>query len=166
MMMSIVLAILITLVASTLFGHVVHWSLHQSWMGRFNTAHMTHHLKLYPPGDYSSDEYRSAGKDASTRFFAVAALPLILAPLILLLVGFISWPVALVILFVEGAIGFLHNYMHDAFHINNHWLNKIPVINRSFDRWNKIHYIHHIDMSKNYGIFTFFWDRLFGTYQL
>lgn len=161
-MMSILITILITIIASTLFGHIVHWSLHQRWMGRFNSAHMTHHIKLYPPEDYTSDVYRSAGKNSTTRFFAVAAIPLILIPVVLAITGIVSMSIAGIILVVEAVMGFLHNYIHDAFHVNNHWLNKVP----GFSRWNKIHYIHHVDMTKNYGIFTFFWDRLFGTYQV
>lgn len=62
-MIAIALTILIAFLATTLFGHVVHWALHQKWTGSVNQSHMTHHLKLYPPSDYLSDSYRHAGKD-------------------------------------------------------------------------------------------------------
>jgi hypothetical protein len=163
-MIAFFLTILISFFVTSLFGHVVHWALHQSWTGRVNMSHMTHHLKLYPPEDYLSEIYRNAGKDSTPKFFAIAALPLILAPIVLWLCGILPGVLAVTVLVVEGVMGFLHDYLHDAFHIKNHLLTRIPGVKVIFDRWVKIHYLHHVDMGKNYGIFTFHWDRLFGTF--
>lgn len=163
-MVAVLLTILITYIIVSLFGYVVHWALHQTWAGQVNNAHMTHHLKLYPPEDYTSDTYRHAGKDSTPKFFAIAAIPLILCPIILGLLGILSWTLAITTLVVEGIMGFLHNYIHDAFHINNHWMTRTPLLKDIFHKWNELHYLHHVDMSTNYGIFVFHWDRVFGSF--
>jgi len=164
-MLLLLLTLLISFVGSTLFGYSVHWALHQSWAGRFNSSHMTHHLKLYPPSDFTSDVYRHAGKDSTIKTFTVAAIPLVALPIILGVLGILSWPLVLVALVVEGLMGFLHDYLHDSMHIENHFLTRIPVVKGIFQRWVHLHYLHHVDMSKNYGIFVFHWDRLFRTFQ-
>lgn len=165
-MLAVFLTILISFLVTTLFGYAIHWSLHQTWAGQFNVAHMTHHLKLYPPEDFTSDVYRHAGKDSTPKFFAVAAIPLILTPILLWAFGVLALHLAVIVLVVEGTMGFLHDYIHDAFHINNHWMSRVPVLKDIFKKWVDIHYVHHVDMTKNYGIFTFLWDRLIGTYRI
>jgi len=163
-MISILIAVIITFVLTTLFGYVVHWSLHQSWAGNYNKAHMTHHLKLYPPSDFTSDKYRSAGKDSTVKTFAIAAIPIILFPVGLCVLGFISWPIMITVWVVQGSVGFIHDWLHDCFHIRNHWLSRIPVIRDIFFKWINLHYLHHVNMETNYGIFSFYWDKLFGTF--
>jgi len=163
------LYVLITIIASffvsSLFGYLVHRMLHQTWAGILHQKHMTHHITLYPPSDYLSEEYRYAGKDNTTITFAIAAIPVVAAPIILGLIGWISLPLVLISLTIMGLMGFLHSYLHDAFHIKNHWLNKVPIINNMFLRWNILHYYHHIDMSSNFGIFVFHWDYVFFTFK-
>lgn len=163
-MMAIFLTLLVSFFATTLFGHVVHWSLHQTWTGLVHQAHMTHHLKLYPPSDYTSKVYRNAGKDSTPKFFAVAAIPMILTPIVLWFCGVLPLSLMIAALSMEGVLGFLHNYLHDAFHIEKHWLYGAPFLGVIFGKWVATHYLHHVDMSKNYGIFTFHWDRFFGTF--
>jgi sterol desaturase/sphingolipid hydroxylase (fatty acid hydroxylase superfamily) len=55
----------------------------------------------------------------------------------------------------------LHNNMHDSFHIRKTFWHKFPF----FQKLIKSHYQHHINMGTNYGIFSFFWDKLFKTYK-
>lgn len=164
-MLSILLTILVTYVVVSLFGFIVHWSLHQPWAGYFGKAHMTHHLKLYPPQDFTSKKYRNAGKDDTLFAFALASIPMIAFPVLLAIFGVISWPIAVTAVVVELLLGFLHDWMHATFHIENHWLSRLPVVRVIFPVWIKLHYVHHVDMSKNYGIFAFHWDRVFGTYK-
>jgi sterol desaturase/sphingolipid hydroxylase (fatty acid hydroxylase superfamily) len=163
-MLSIFLTLLISYIFISFFGYLAHWALHQKWMGFFNIAHMTHHLKMYPPEDYTSDVYRHAGKDSTPRYFIGLVSPLIIGPIILGILGVLPFSVVAVILGMEAALGFLHNYIHDTFHINNHWMNRIPVLRDIFHKWNRLHYLHHVDMRKNYGIFLFHWDRILGTF--
>ena len=162
--MTILLTILISYIISSFFGYVIHWSLHQSWAGFFNKAHMTHHQVLYPPSDFTSEKYRHAGKDSAPKFFALATLPIILLLLILLLVGILPLPLLITCWTVIGVMGFSHDYIHDAFHLRNHWMSRIPVLRDIFAKWTQLHYLHHVDMSKNFGIFIFHWDHVFRSF--
>jgi sterol desaturase/sphingolipid hydroxylase (fatty acid hydroxylase superfamily) len=158
--MSYLFAAVLTYLVVSLFGYVVHRSLHQSWTGKLNKAHMTHHLKLYPPSDFYSDKYRDPGGDNTAHIFALAALPIVAAPFILWLCGVLSLCLTLFIVVEMLFIGWLHDYLHDAFHITNHPLTKFKL----FSRWIDLHYLHHIKMQTNFGIFSFHWDRLFRTF--
>ena len=164
-MLGILFTIIIVFFFTNLFGYVVHWSLHQPWAGFVNTAHMAHHLKMYPSTDFFSDVYRRAGKDSSVQFFAVAAIPMIVIPILLGIFGILSFHLVLISLIIELLLGFLHNYLHDAFHIRKHLLTNLPIIKNLFNRWMKLHYIHHIRMNTNFGIFTYHWDRIFKTFS-
>jgi sterol desaturase/sphingolipid hydroxylase (fatty acid hydroxylase superfamily) len=164
-MVGFVLTILGSYIATTLFGYIVHWSLHQKWAGSFNQSHMTHHLKLYPASDYLSDKYRDAGKDSTPKFFFFAALPTLILPVILLhFLGVLTWGLTILAMCVMFGVGLMKNYLHDAFHIRNHVLTKVPVIKTWFNNLVRLHYYHHVDMSKNFGISTFLWDRVFKSF--
>lgn len=156
------LIIIITFFCLTLIGHLVHYSLHQKWMGQFHKSHMVHHLELYPSYDYFSDKYRSAGKHSTFVFFLPLALIFLGIPLTLYFLGIIPLWFS-VLLFLEILIvSYAHDYIHDAFHIRGHFLNK----NQYFRELSFLHYVHHVDMSKNFGIYLFLWDRLFKSYQI
>lgn len=163
-MLAILITAIITFFISSLFGYVVHKSLHQEWTGRFNKSHMTHHLKLYPPEDYLSDTYRDAGSDNTVKTFAIAAIPLVLIPIALWLVHILTLTTFITCLVVMAVMSFLHSYLHDAFHIRNHWLNSIPIFDIYFQYWADLHYLHHINMQTNFGIFLFHWDKILGTF--
>lgn len=163
-MVAIILTALVAFFISSLFGYVVHRILHQEWAGRLNQKHMTHHLTLYPATDYLSDTYREAGQDNTVKIFALAAIPVVAAPIVLGLMGVISLPLVITALVVQGIMGFLHSYLHDSFHIRNHFLTRIPGVRVIFAYWNRLHYLHHVDMQTNYGIFLFHWDHVFRTF--
>jgi sterol desaturase/sphingolipid hydroxylase (fatty acid hydroxylase superfamily) len=124
---------------------------------------MTHHEKLYPPTDMLSDEYRSAGKDSTVWIFAGLSLPVLAIPVVAYLFGIIGLVTALGVLGEMVLLGWLHDHVHDSFHVKGHWLRKVPLLNKLHARFEKLHYIHHVDMSKNFGIFFSLWDKLFKT---
>lgn len=163
-MVPIILTALISFFISSLFGYVVHRALHSEWTGRLNKKHMTHHLLLYPPTDYLSDKYRDAGGDNTVYIFGAAAIPLVATPIVLGVMGIIPLSLVITALVVMGLMGFLHSYLHDAFHIRNHWILRVPVLGVIFSKWVKLHYLHHVDMQKNFGIFLFHWDHVFRTF--
>lgn len=163
-MLGLLFTAILTFLIASLFGYVVHRGLHQYWAGRFNKAHMTHHLSLYPPNQFLSDEYRSAGKDDSFRTFLLMAIPLIVLPCLLLLLKFITLGMMITAMVMMGIIGFLHSYLHDAFHIRNHFLERLPLLGKAFENWRRLHYLHHINLQTNFGIFCFWWDRLLKTF--
>lgn len=164
-MIAILITILVTFLVSSMFAYWIHRLLHQSWAGYLYKKHLTHHLILYPPTNYVSDKYRSAGKDNSVFIFAVIALPFAIIPIVLWLTGYLPLVLMITVLVIEGIVGFLNNYMHDSFHIKNHWMYHIPLFGFLFRYLVYLHYIHHCDMSKNYSIFWFLPDKLFGTFN-
>lgn len=155
------LIILITFIITSFFGYISHWALHQPWTGDFSRSHLTHHLKLYPHTNFLSNSYRNAKSDNSIRFFAIMAIPLYIIPILFYLFKILSIDYIIIIYVVELITGLLHNYLHEFFHIRNHWLTKYNWFNKLV----KLHYTHHLYMNKNYGIFIFSWDRLFKTFS-
>lgn len=162
--MALILVLIFTYIFVTFFGFVVHRALHQKWAGRFNISHMNHHLKLYPTSDFTSDIYRKPGKNNTARMFAIASIPVALIPVVLYFIGVFALPLMIVCIVEMLILGFLHDFFHDSFHINNHWFGKLPVLGTWFKKLVKLHFIHHVDMQKNLGIFVFHWDRIFSTY--
>lgn len=154
--MGMLLALILGFFFVEVVGYCFHRLLHTKWTGTLNRAHMTHHLLRYPPEDCLSETYRSAGADNTTYRFVVAGilvglLFLWLAPL---------W-LAIPIMFDMAAFGALNSYAHDSTHIRGHWLERFAF----FRRWREIHYVHHVDMNKNFGIMTFTTDKVVGSYR-
>jgi sterol desaturase/sphingolipid hydroxylase (fatty acid hydroxylase superfamily) len=164
-MLALLLTILVSFLVSALFGYSAHWLLHQKIAGPFNKAHIEHHEILYPHDDYQSDVYRATSKNSAPIFFAIMGIPLILTPIALYYFRLLPWYLALISLVAMVIFGFLSNYLHDSFHIRNHWLNYIPIIKTPFKKWVLLHWIHHFDQRSNFGIFCFWFDRIFGTFR-
>lgn len=163
-MLSLLLISVCVFIFITLFGYFGHKALHQPWAKGFNKSHMVHHLVLYPPENLTSDKYLSAGRNSTTWIFLILSSPLLLIPIALWLFGIVSLSTAACINLEMLFFGWLHDYIHDSFHVNNHFFTKIPLFNKIFDAWKKLHFVHHSDMQKNLGIFVFFWDKRFKTY--
>lgn len=141
----------------TLFGHLAHWSMHKPWIKKLYSAHMVHHFKLYPARDFESDDYRSAGKDSGTIFFTVLAIPLLAIPIAAWLLTSLSLFWAISCILGGGFFGLLNDWIHESFHVRGHILRRIPGWRRMRDR----HFHHHVDVTVNYGIWFFAWDRMF-----
>ncbi len=156
-----ILTIAASAAATTFLGYWTHRLFHKSISGPFYNAHMSHHTVQYPPGDFTSDEYRSAGKNNTLWYFALAFSPLmIMIVLSHFLFGVSIWTCGCILASMI-ATGYLHDYMHDGFHLNKSFWQYMP----GFHRLQELHRIHHDDMTKNYGIFSFALDKLFSTYQ-
>jgi len=162
-MLVLLFIILFTFIGTTFFGYWAHKSLHMKVFKFFAKSHSVHHDVLYPITDYKSDKYRSAGKDSTVIFFAIASLPVLAIPCLLALFGVVSLFQMIVMLAVMLFTGWLHDYVHDTFHLNKHWIHNLPLINNYYQKLEKLHYLHHIDETKNFGILVFWWDKLFHT---
>ncbi len=154
-MLKVLFVIFAGLFIGDIIGYGLHRLLHWKRSGFMFQKHMTHHLKLYPTYNYMSAIYRSPGKDNSmyifTAFIALACLSmLIFCPL---------W-IALIFSAEFIFLGWLNDYFHDAFHITGHKLEKYNY----FLNLRRLHYEHHLDMNKNYGIVSFIADRIFKSY--
>lgn len=156
-----VVILFITLIAMTFLGYAFHLMFHKPWSRRFYQAHMNHHLKQYPPSNFISDNYRDAGNDNTVWLFTIVFSPFVLTVLILTLTHVLSIFLGVSVLIEMILIGLLNNSMHDSFHLKKTFWHRFWF----FDSLIKLHYYHHIDMSTNYGIFSFIWDKIFGTYK-
>jgi sterol desaturase/sphingolipid hydroxylase (fatty acid hydroxylase superfamily) len=120
---------------------------------------MNHHLVQYPPSVFLSSKYKSAGKDSTVILFIVAFAPVLIGIVICTMFGILSLTSGICSLLCLTIWGLAHDYFHDQFHITSPWKRF-----SFFLKWRDIHYVHHLDMSKNYGIISFQWDKLFKTY--
>lgn len=154
------LIIAAAVVLGSLVGYWIHRLLHEPWSGLFHRGHMEHHLELYPPERLTSETYEvKKWYHSGPVLFTPGALLLLGAGgaltwlLGLSLWGYIAFGVGLV------GFGFLNDYVHDAFHLRAHWLHRFRV----FRRLRRSHFLHHFDMTKNYGIVALQWDSVFKT---
>jgi sterol desaturase/sphingolipid hydroxylase (fatty acid hydroxylase superfamily) len=160
-MLTFLLGSVASCVGISAFGYAAHRVLHEGWTWFLHDGHMVHHIQLYPPHDFFSETYRSAGKDNTAKTFFIAGLPLLGAPLLASLFGVVSLTTGFILIAEMLAVGYLHDYLHDSFHIKDHWLNRYAP----FRKLVRLHQVHHEHMQKNFGIFTFVWDKLFGSFQ-
>jgi sterol desaturase/sphingolipid hydroxylase (fatty acid hydroxylase superfamily) len=164
-MLSWLLAIPLAWFLTLLFGYLVHKNLHNPLLGPFYRAHQYHHEVNYPADHFYSTTYLSSGKFSTVYLFLAAGIPLLFLPVLGWLLGFFSFTLMVVLLAEIGSIGLANNYLHDWFHIKNHIAHSIPYFGLLFSKWTQLHIIHHKDQSKNFGIFSFMFDKLFKTYQ-
>jgi len=162
-MLALLVIFLLTSIGTTFFGYWAHKSLHLKLMSFFSKSHKVHHDKLYPLDDFKSDVYRSAGKDSTVIFFAFASIPVVAIPFILSFFGVLTLFQAFFSFGVMLGIGWLHDYIHAVFHLNSHWLQRVSFVSKYLEKLEKLHYLHHVDENKNFGILVFWWDQLFRT---
>lgn len=141
-------------------GYVVHWVIHQPWAGKAFRAHRAHHIDLYPPKDLVSDVYRSAGHQSTVYTFLLAFAPIVLFPVVAALLGWVSVTTMLCVIGSIGVVGLLNDVIHDSYHVRDHWLARwIP----GYAHRRALHFAHHANMKKNFGIYSFTCDRIFRT---
>jgi len=161
----IILVITLTFIFSffltTLLGYIAHYVMHQEWSGRLYQAHKTHHFILYPTSDFFSDKYRGAGIDDSGKFFILLFSPIILLILGLGWFGVIPLWAAILVVVEMGITGYAHDYLHEKTHLTKTWWKQFGW----FQEWTKLHYTHHVNTGSNLGIFSFWVDRVMGTFK-
>lgn len=143
-----------------LLAHLFHYSFHQSWSGRFYRAHSKHHT-LYTPADFVSDIYRSPQGDSTIILFAILFAPCIGGVIAITVFGLIPLWTGIGMLIEMAIIGFANDRMHDSFHLTKSVWHRWP----GYRKLRTLHEIHHQNTSTNYGIITFLWDRVFGTFR-
>jgi len=161
--MLLLLTILASFVIASFFGHVVHWAIHQKWAGPAYKGHMEHHLDLYPVGKLTSDKYRTAKWYHSGPLLFTPPLLVILAVFggLLWVLGAPHWMVGVLGICII-AFALFNDYVHDSFHVRKHAWGHF----KWYKRLRRLHFLHHHDMTVNYGIISFVWDRVFGSAAL
>lgn len=151
-------------------GYFIHRALHVGALGCFSRMHMGHHDDLYPAGSpMRTDTYvypkrtvllRIAGQEWVIPI-AVVSLPFLV---ILYFIGISLLYIAFgsVASIVWAWLGL--SYMHKSYHLKDFWMAKERTLGKWYKGVRRLHDIHHHDMSHNYGI-TFFWfDKLAETF--
>lgn len=149
------LAFVVCFIGCEFAGYAFHKFLHTRLAGPLKKSHMAHHLDLYPPGRTLSEKYLSAGRNSTLIPFLIAGFTLAglafwLTPL------WFSLPLAVDLIIV----GFLNDQLHTHQHIKGSFLEKYEW----FKQLRRNHDQHHFEMNTNFGIFTFWADRLAKTY--
>jgi len=157
-----IITLIVTYLSTTILGYIIHRIIHNKFAGVLYESHNVHHTKLYPPGKLISDKYLSAGKNSSVWVFTVTFFPFLLIPVWLFVTDILTLNSMLLSISLILIIGFMNAYVHDSFHIKNHWLAK--VIPR-YHKLQELHFVHHVNMKKNFGIYEFWCDKLFRTYR-
>jgi sterol desaturase/sphingolipid hydroxylase (fatty acid hydroxylase superfamily) len=121
---------------------------------------MDHHLTQYPPGKLTSDRYRFP-KWYNNGLLLFTPPLLVLMGSAALIVWSLHWPwwMLAVLGTCVATLGFLNDWVHDSFHVRRHPLMHL----RTYQKLRRLHFIHHSNMDKNFGIVSFVWDRVFGT---
>jgi sterol desaturase/sphingolipid hydroxylase (fatty acid hydroxylase superfamily) len=138
-------------------GYLIHCALHNPHMGPIFKSHADHHERQYPPNDFLSRKYRRA--DITNRPILYYLIPgaLICGLAFYLLPFYLGLAFGLEILLVAS----INDWLHTQLHIKGHWLEKYGW----FWRLRGFHWQHHVNAKKNIGIFSWFSDKLLGTYQ-
>jgi sterol desaturase/sphingolipid hydroxylase (fatty acid hydroxylase superfamily) len=176
---TLLLVITDTFLYGSLLAWVTHWVMHQRWSGFAYRIHLHHH-KLYPPSSLLADTYRDVGKsrrieqslgllgvihqfaDTNSAILFVPAITLGfgLYALVLWALGVKLWLIGIAAAEVL-TLGVAHEWLHTHFHLTKSWLRQFET----FNRWQRLHFLHHRDTRANLGILWFAWDKLFGTYH-
>lgn len=154
------LNVLIAIVASFFFaeavGFFIHKLAHWPGSGKLFRNHLHHHAVIYPPENYTTKKYVA---NVRTSFLPVFVPLFIVCNAVAW--TFFSWPIALIFFLMSSGVSLVSNYMHDSFHVENHWLDRF--------RWHRLlrelHHVHHKHTRKNLGIYMFLYDRLFRSFK-
>lgn len=170
------LAVFVGVVYSEFVGYFVHKLLHSEKIPALSRDHMIHHLKQYGPKmSMRSEEYYISSNErfniGNVGLEWLVPLGIVVAASvgIMTLAGVPWWFQALML---GSAIGWgviVFNYFHAGLHLTNFWMLKNKHLARWFKNARRLHDIHHTRISDegrmhvNFGIFFFFFDRVFGT---
>jgi sterol desaturase/sphingolipid hydroxylase (fatty acid hydroxylase superfamily) len=153
-----------TLIVGTLAGYLVHAVSHRRWGGLLYRTHLTHHARHYPPNRLMSEVHlhtQEQGLDWGSLAFGFPALAVICVGVVVGERAGVPVPLLLVAASLLSMLGWLHGYLHDAFHIIGHPFERFAW----FRRLREQHLEHHRREGENLGVIWSGWDRVFGTYR-
>lgn len=139
-------------------GYLVHKALHHPLLGKIHETHDIHHKRMYPPEDYlAPGKYREVPNEAQPfKYYAAAAIPLVTAVFLLA-----PLTMALALTAELLVVAWANDWLHQKFHIEGFWMERYSW----FHELRALHWHHHVDDSKNLGIFSWFADSIFRTYE-
>jgi sterol desaturase/sphingolipid hydroxylase (fatty acid hydroxylase superfamily) len=143
-----------------ILAHCFHWLFHQECSGIFYRVHTKHHT-LYTPEDFVSDTYRSPGGDSTIFLFGALFSPFIFSVIAITAFGIVPLWVGIGMMIEMALIALLNDRIHDSFHLTKSVWHRWPGYQKLF----RLHFLHHQNEQKNFGIITFIGDRIFGTFS-
>jgi Fatty acid hydroxylase superfamily len=146
---------------SFLVAEAIGWFLHRlahcPWAGPYHRYHMRHHLEFYPPERFSSDRY--LGDFKTSLVVWMAPFFVVLGAIAYALMALPAWLAAVA---GAGAAAWLNDSLHTAFHLRETlW----SGLGDWFARRKLRHFLHHVDMLANMGIWEHAIDRRLGTFR-
>lgn len=160
-MISTAWAIVGTLLVGTFAGWAAHLALHVMKIKLFTRYHAAHH-KLYPSTKFRSKKYVGPAFDPASLFITATVTVALFIFMATFIVVNASMTAYIAVVLIGLSVGWVHDYVHKAFHTEDHWLDRF----KSFRSIRDLHCVHHGDARVNYGIVTYAWDKLFKRFKL
>jgi len=155
-MLSYAATIFLTHHAASLIQLTAHRFLgHRTGGGHISRVHAYEHHGVYSKDRMISERYLDEARSVDYYYAIPALLVAVSAYAVLPLDLLVTHLVTL------GFSTFAHFYLHVQYHLRNTWLNRYAW----FQRKQRLHLLHHRNMSRNYAVIEFVWDRLLGTFQ-
>lgn len=165
----------LAIIYTELIGYVVHKFLHEAHVPWLSDRHVRdHHLTYYPPGsNMRTTEYEAPEASSfidKVGFEWIVPIAVVTVPLLAIAIALGASVLYVTQFFLASLVwawlGF--SYMHNSFHIKDFWMSNSYYMGGFLSKWyketRKLHDIHHNDMTINFGI-TFFWfDKLLETF--
>ena len=157
-------------------GYWLHRLLHSDKLPFLSRNHMAHHLVLYGPTQpMRGQTYKDATNGRASlgnvglEWLVPSGIVLLLCSTIMFIfhVRLIYQAIVLANLVVWPFVTF--SFLHDAMHLSDPWMARVPLLRTWFLRARRLHEIHHHSlnnagrMNANFGIGFFFFDRIFQT---
>jgi sterol desaturase/sphingolipid hydroxylase (fatty acid hydroxylase superfamily) len=147
-----------------IYSGIILGTIYISEIGAYFWHRSFSHNEMIPFVKKTHDIHHSDIKDEAHGdfFYVVILLLLLLGILYYLYYNKLIHLYLFLCIYIPVLIVFIWNwYVHSAYHIDNHWLNKY----KWFQNDKRIHFKHHDDPSKNYGIATHFTDVILDTFD-
>ena len=156
---NLIIKIIFSFFFAEFLGYMWHRNVnHMGLLGsNIRFTHWKHHHIDYPPGDMITNKYKNPKLfDSEMWTFGFGAIISVI--LFFKYIKFTKKEKIILIIFFL-LIGITNSVIHDSYHVHNHHLNKY----KWYRSKKNAHDIHH-RLNCNYGIITYTFDRLFGTY--
>lgn len=143
-LLAVLATVVIAFFLSEWVGFSVHRLAHWPGSGWLFRNHLRHHAEAYPPSRYQTERYLGDLKTSFLRIFVPLFVGLnVLAWIVL------PWHLATIFFVTSSATALANSYLHDSYHMNDHWLRRFGWHRRLVDT----HYVHHLNVKKNLGIY-------------
>ena len=142
---------LMSFLQSVLHRALGHWP----GAGKLYRIHVYSHHGIYSADNLVMDKY-SADEESVTHYYYLPVA-------VIEVIAFLALPLGMFITHVVAILSsyWAHLYVHEQFHLSKTWLARFAW----FKRQRRLHLLHHRDTTANFGLLSFVWDRLMGTYR-